>query len=474
MQKNNGKKIIVLGAGITGLSTAWRLSGQGFEVTVLDCSDKTGGLCSSFKYDGFLLDYGPHKIYTQLPQVLNEIKKLLGEAIYSHRKKSSIYLQDKFFSYPFKMTELVFGLKPSTAINCIVDYLAHSLKKICGKKKIRSYEDYVIDKFGRKLYSLVFEPLATKIWGEPKSTSYKLAQMRIPMPNLVQLMLGLLFGKNKNASGIDAKTFYYPKNGIKKLPEKMRDEILRNNGTILLNSNPVSIIWNKNRIDSIILTEKGIEREERLDCLISTIPINRAVQLFNPKLAEDAVEAARQLKFRGLVLIYIILNKSRLLKEHWVFFPESRFLFNRLFEQKTFNEDMGPKDKTVICLDLTYNKGGLIEQMSEKELCQKAIRQLEEIGLISSQDVLESFAFKKEDIYPVYDLNYEKNLNALLEMEFCIKNFFFLGRLGLFNYNNMDHCIDMGIKVADFLAGDGRKEDWREISKEFAKYRIVD
>jgi len=473
MKKNN-KKILILGAGISGLAAGWQLSEKGFKVVILDSSNQIGGLSTSFEHNGFLLDYGPHKIYTQLDEVLEEIKNLLGQDLCAHKKRSSVYLENRFFSYPFKMSELICGLRFGVALQCFGGFLATFLKKVGRRKEIITYEDYVIDRFGRPLYNLVFKPLANKIWGEPRKISYILAEKRIPIPNMAQLIMNTLIKKDSNSPQIDAKVFYYPAQGIRQLVEAMQKRIMQNGGKILLNSRIRAINLDRRELKSLIFEQQGQERQEDFGFLISTIPIGEAIRLITPKFNGKILAAAEKLKFRSVLLVYIVLNKNRVIDDHWIFFPEEKFLFNRLFEQKSFSENMSPKDKTVLCLDLTYEKNGPMDTMDEKVFCEKVIQQLEDIGLIERKDVLEYFTYRRENVYPMYDLEYQNNLQILLDAEATMDNFFLLGRLGLFNYNNMDHCIDMGLKMARFLNGGSTKEEWARFRKGFEKYQIVD
>lgn len=470
----NHKKVIILGAGISGLSAGWKLSEEGFDVTIIDSSGQVGGLSTSFSYQDMVLDYGPHKIYTQIDGVLDEVKGLLSQDFRTQVKTSSIYLENKMFTYPFKMQELLFGLRFMVGLRCFTSYFFNLAKKPFRKNKILSYEDYVVDKFGRGLYALVFEPLAEKIWGDPRNISFKIAQMRIAMPSLTYLIKTLLFKDKAESSQIDAKVFYYPRQGIRQLPEKMREKIILNRGNFLLNSKIISIDIDAQRVTSVTYEQAGRSVKLEADYLISTIPINQSIGLIAPRVSDEVLDASRRLRFRSLFLIYIILKRPRVTSGHWLFFPEKRFFFNRLFEQKSFSQEMIPETKTAICLDLTFDSSDGVKFRDESLICRNAIKHLEEIGVIHSEDVLEYFTYKRDNVYPVYDLGFQENLSRVLDFESKINNLFFLGRLGLYNYNNMDHCIDMGIKIARCLKEGGNKQDWEKARESFSKYKIVD
>ncbi|GAF69989.1 unnamed protein product, partial [marine sediment metagenome] len=338
------KKLIIIGAGLTGMSAAARAS-EKFNVEVIEKNSYIGGISSTFKYKKYYLDYGPHKIYTQIPEVLEEIKKLIGKDLLKIKKKSKIRLKGKYFNYPVQIKELLLGISPVTALNCGISYIIAAVKKPLLRKKEETYEDYVINRFGKVTYDLVFKPLAQKYWGNPKELSKDLAITRISMPGMIQMLKLMLTGKKPDQS-VSAEYFYYPKKGIIQITEKLAEKMKKNNGKLKLNADTTRINIENNKVKSVTYKERGKEKIEKADYVISTAPINKLPEMLNAP--EEVKQAAKNLRYRNLILLYIIANKERIFEDNWRFFPEKKFPFTRLSEQKGFSSYMIPKNKTVL------------------------------------------------------------------------------------------------------------------------------
>jgi len=464
---NSMRKIAILGAGLTGLSSAWKLS-ENNKVEVIEKNDYLGGISGSFKHDEYTLDYGPHKIYTQIPYIQKEIEELVGkDNLLEIPKRSRIYLKKKFFNYPVSFIELILKLNPLLTFKIGMSFMFRKIRNIFYKKE-KTYEDYISNRFGHAMYKLIFEPYAEKVWGDPKKLSYELAKTRVSIPNLSTLIKSMIFKKSNPE--ISADVFYYPKYGISTLAERMWEEAEINKGKLHLNSNIKNIKVKDNFIEEIRYKEKSKEKKIKSDFVVSTIPINELPKLMNAP--NDVKKAAKKLEYRSLILLYIIINKKRLFLDNWIFFPEKDIIFNRISEQKGFSVQNVPGDKTVLTVEISAEEDGYLMNLDDKELFEKAIIDLEKTGILTRNDVESYFLIKMDKTYPVYDLNFKKNLNVILEYLSNIKNLITNGRQGLFNYNNMDHCIDMGIKAARYI--ENEDTNWSEITKEFENYKIVD
>jgi len=205
--------------------------------------------------------------------------------------------------------------------------------------------------------------------------------------------------------------------------------------------------------------------------LISTAHIKDALGFFDyPKEIRKNLDS---LSFRGLALVYLLINKQKAMKDNWIFFPEKKFIFQRISEQKSFSSFNQPNDKTVITAEISIRPE--IDLMSDKTLAMRATEDLQKAGIVNEGEVYDSIVLRKKDIYPIYSLDYKDNLNKILEwMDNNILNLITCGRNGLFNYNNMDHCIDMAVKISEHLKTNGTIENMRELRKYFETYKIVD
>ena len=229
-QKKSMKKAIIIGAGITGLRIGAYLIDAGYNVTVLEKSGKVGGMTSSFNYKDFIVDYGPHKFYTQLPGVYDDFKKIVGEGNYLVvKKKNSIRLLGKYFDFPVKLSQLMLKISPITAFRILLDFIKAQL----NKRPVLSYEDYFTNGFGKTGYSVLFEGFANKVWGDPKTLSEELARRRSPASNIFDVLKTALV---KNKGDVSAEYFYYPKYGYGVMCNNLAKYIESKGGEIILNA----------------------------------------------------------------------------------------------------------------------------------------------------------------------------------------------------------------------------------------------
>lgn len=460
------KDVVILGGGITGLSTGWKLSESGVSVRVIEKEKVVGGLSSSFVKHGFILDYGPHKFYTRLPHILNSIKELLGNKLLCIEKKSSIRINKKYIKYPFRITELFLKINPIFAFKCGLSYFHTYVSNLFTKQNINTYEDFVISRFGTEIYNFIFKPYATKVWGNPTLLSSELAKTRIVVPNLLEVVKSIFIPTKRRE--LSASVFYYPKNGIQELSDAMAERI-RTNGSCELETSVCSINIKDNR-PVLIEVKKHNNKKIIPKFVVSTIPIEQLVTILKPLPPESVLQASEKLTYRSLVLYYFILKKERILADNWIFFPEKEFIFNRVSEQKGFSKFCCPENKTVICAEVTYDERNGIDKEKIKE---RVIADLGKAGLVQENSIETSFSICLPNVYPTYDLNFEKNLKIILDYLNEINDFITNGRRGLFNYNNMDHCMDMGFEAANYILS-AKDKKWSDISKRFKDYVIID
>lgn len=476
--------ITVLGAGVTGLTVGYAASGKEIPCTVVEKAPHVGGMAASFNYEfegeHYTIDYGPHKIYTTLPRSLEFMKNVLGDDMLEQPKKSKIRLQGKYFDYPIKIGQVLAGL----GLGQTTKFGASFVSSQFSKENDATYKGYLTNRFGKKIYETIFRDLAQKVWGDPETLDFELAKTRLAAQSLPEMVVKLAFGSAGGGREISAKVFYYPKKGFGDFSDKMADKIASNGGRVLLNAQPtrISLDEGKTKVESVLITKKqagGKEFFEKLpaDFLFSTIPLLDLVSLFSPKPPDEVLEAASKLKYRSLILLFTVARKDRLFDDSFIFFPEKEFVFNRLSEQKAFSEWCVPKGKTVLCAEMSCEQNAPLYSASDQEVFDYAWPSLEKTGFIKKEEVATFFTKRARRVYPVYDVGFKKNLYTVLDWLDGISNVLTLGRQGLFNYNNTDHCVDMGLSAFDnasvkMLSHD--LQEWKKERERFENYVIVD
>jgi protoporphyrinogen oxidase len=462
------KNAIIIGGGISGLTCAAELSKKDISTTLIEKNKQLGGMASSFKHDGFILDYGPHKIYSTLPGIMQYFKKLLGEDCLVVEKKNSLRLVGRYLSFPPKIMQLI-CLPPLVMMKCGFGYFFTLVMKLFKKKENITYEDYMINGFGKPTYNLIFRDYAKKVWGDPKTLSEELGRKRIPVPNIIELLKNAI-GKKKNRPEVSAKNFYYPKHGFQEISDLFEKEIRENKGDIFTSTEIEKIVITNNKVAGVYLKKEFVKS----DYVISTIHLIDLLSYLEPLPKNVIIEAAKKLRFKSLILFYAIVEKERVLKDNWIFFPEKDYIFNRVSELKSFSKFVAPAGKSVILAEITCEPNSELYTMPDDMLAEKVFSSFEKAKILNKEDVKEYFTKKALRVYPVYSLDYKKNLGIVLDYLSSIDGLYTIGRQGLFNYNNSDHCVDMGLHLANHITSNGTKEEWKKILNKFDSYRIID
>ena len=410
-------------------------------------------------------------MYSTIPGILDDLVALMGDRVRQVPKRNKIFLNGFFLEYPLKLTNLlkVTGLGLFLKITSV--FAIQKFLNLFLRKPATSYEDFMIQTFGKPTYQLIFQPLAEKVWGKPKSLHPDMARIRVPALNTFHLILRLLkiLPENKETN---AQYFYYPKKGFGDFAQKLKEEIEKNGGKILTRATVVNIQQKNDLITNVNISLNGTEQNIPCEKLISSIPLGQLLSYLTPNFIND-----KPLHARHLILVYIFVNKPKVSEEQWVFFPEQKFLFSRLSEQKNMSPDIAPKERTVLCCDFTCEETSEVWSANNKVLIDDCAQQLVAAKFLDLHDIelSECFVIRKPHFYPRYDLDYLDKMGQISEKLKMTKNLLTTGRLGMFNYNNSDHCFDMGKFIAQGLAENKScRMIWENLEKRVRDYKIVD
>ncbi|MCI0525849.1 MAG: NAD(P)-binding protein [Nitrospira sp.] len=493
----NKKKVVVLGAGVGGLAAGYFLARTGkYQVTILEQASTMGGMCASFEHGGFVLDHGAHKLYSVIPDILDEIQTLMGDRLIKLPKKNRLYLRGHLVDYPLRLGNLARVLGPVIFLQLGLGYGATVARGLFDKHLPRSYEEYIVKRFGRPAYELVFEPLADKVWGNPSELHPEMARTRVPASGGMEVILNLLHVKKETAE-TNAEFFYYPRRGFGELPQTLKERIEAMGGEVL-----VSVEINKlEQADRKVIAVQATVRDKQpqdsrsqqsaqsaesadyngqkisfpCDYLVSSIPLPVLGRLVFSDTDPEFSRSVDGLQFRHLILVYLFIRRSLVLEDQWLFFPERQFVFSRIFEQKQMNPELGPKDQTAICCDFTCTEDNWQWKATDEELVAKCVEGLVAGKFIKPDEVTGFLVKRRRNFYPRYDLQYAEKMQTVSRKLQQVENLLLTGRIGMYNYNNSDHCMDMGRFIAQNLAdGQSPKDVWNALERRVRDYKIVD
>jgi protoporphyrinogen oxidase len=243
---------------------------------------------------------------------------------------------------------------------------------------------------------------------------------------------------------------------------------------VLTRTTPLALERSGGRIAAVQVEADGQKTRLPCDTVVSSIPIEALGGLLFPDDAEMARQS-QSLRLRDLILVFLVLKQDRLLEDHWIFFPERRYPFNRLFEQKAMDASMGPPGRTALCCDLTCDAGDANWSTPDQGLVDRCFATLVEVGLTTPDRFEVGFVRRFRAFYPMYTVDYRERLNGVYRRLKSADNLVLTGRLGMFNYNNSDHCLDMGRYVATQMSAGMRAADiWSGLEERVRAYKIVD
>jgi protoporphyrinogen oxidase len=443
-------EIVILGGGLAGLSCGFLLADKGKKPVVIERERTVGGLCRSFRREGFTFDLGGHRFLPRDDQLATFVARLFnpGEMHLGHRK-SHIYLNSKFLNYPPDLANILKELGLQASLQCLAEGLFLPVKRKLLKKVEVSLQDWILHRFGKKLYNIYFGPYSEKLWGrEPSRISRDWAPQRIPVANVRQALLSIL---NQKKEGRYARHFLYPLGGIGQIPSRLGEKIRGRGGRVFTGWEVKSILEKHGGFLVVAGDREGRRNEFFSKNLVSTIPLPDLVNRYRPAPPLDILNSARNLHYRSIRFLNIMIDLPRITDNTWLYIPEKDYLFFRIQEFPNWDQNNSPQGQTSLTLEIACDRGDRVWTMNEQELLARCLTDLKKMGLDVKNKVLGHFSTFAEHSYPVYALDYRHHREKILRFLESKKNLALSGRQGFFTYINMDKVMESGFGVAESL-----------------------
>jgi len=445
MQEKNHKKVVIVGAGPAGLTAAYELCKEGVESVVLEKDTVVGGISRTVNYKGYLFDIGGHRFFTKVKAVDDMWREVMGEKKFLRRSRlSRIYYNKKFFYYPLKATNALLGLGILNSFLMLGSYIKAQVFPI---KNEVSFEDWISNRFGKRLYNTFFKTYTEKVWGIPcNEISADWAAQRIKGLSLIETIKNaLLSAQPKNKSEI-IKTlidaFDYPEKGPGQMWEMVAESIQKRGSELKMKSSVEGILWEKGKVTALELDVDGKRETVAGTDFISSMPIQELVRKMNPAPPAEVMQAADKLGYRDFLTVSLIVNKADLFQDNWIYIHDSAVKVGRIQNFKNWSPSMVP-DPNKTCLGLEYFcfEGDGLWTTSDEELVKLATKELGMLGLVDPNDVEDGAVVRMPKAYPVYDSVYVEAVNTIREFLTGLGNLYLVGRNGMHKYNNQDHSM---------------------------------
>ena len=451
------KSVAIIGGGPAGLTAAYMLQrdSDDHKPVVFEASDLVGGISRTESHNGYRFDIGGHRFFTKVTEVEELWHDICGDELITRPRSSRIYYRGKFYNYPLKIFNALFNIGPIEAVRVMLSYMRW---KIWPHKREDNLEQWVTNRFGKRLFKHFFETYTEKVWGI-KCTEIRAdwAAQRIKNLSLMKAVWNALTGANDTASLIEE--FEYPRLGPGQMWEMCRDKVVADGGDVHMRSYVRTIHRDGNRVTGIDI-ESDIEGEvktyrEEADFFINSMPINEMVAAFSPAPPPEVVEAAKRLKYRDFLIVTLVLDHADPFPDNWIYIHSPEVQVGRIQNFRTWSEHMVPNPDTAsIGMEFFCHEGDGLWEMNNEDLIKLAGRELEQLGLADQKTVIDGTVIRQKKAYPVYDGEYMENLDIIKDWILTLENFQTVGRAGMHRYNNQDHSMLTAMLAARNILGE--------------------
>ncbi len=464
------EKVIVIGGGPAGLTAAYLLAKRGIPVVVLEQDAKyLGGISRTEVYTGFRFDIGGHRFFSKAQEVETLWDELLPEDMLERPRSSRILYGGKFYSYPLKPLEALGNLGLLESIACGFSYVKARLFPV---RDPRTFEDWVSNQFGTRLFRIFFKTYTEKVWGMScREISADWAAQRIKGLSLGRAVLHGLIPKRRTddrrnvvKSLID--TFRYPRLGPGMMWEAAGRRIRELGGTILMGRRVSRLDYDATTGQWTVTSVSLAGGEEQVvgTHVVSSAAIRDLIGGLEPRPNQAVLKAAGQLRYRDFLTVALVARDRGVFDDNWIYIHDPSVHVGRIQNYKSWSPELVP-DASLCCYGLEYfcNDGEGLWEQPDEALIALATCELVKLGLAAANDVLDGCVVRQRKAYPVYDANYASNVEVVrraLTREY--PGLHLVGRNGMHKYNNQDHAMMTAmLTVENIAAGEEKFDVWQ-------------
>lgn len=467
------KTVVIVGAGPGGLTAAYLLTKQkNVSVTVLEADPEyVGGISKTASYKGYRFDIGGHRFFSKSAEVEALWTEILGPDLLNRPRKSRIYYRRNFYSYPLKPIEALFKLGIVESVLCVLSYF-HA--RLFPKKDAKSFEDWVTNQFGKRLFRIFFKTYTEKVWGMScQEISADWAAQRIKGLSLVSAVLSAFKPKPRN-KGQEIKTlidsFRYPRLGPGMMWERCASLVQEQGGKLLMGTRMTRLKWLADTKQWAIAFEGAHAGEMKADDVILTSPLGSLAHfIHDPDKREKSVEtplrsSCNSLRYRDFVTVALIVKKREEFDDNWIYIHDPGVRVGRIQNFRSWSPEMVPNpDHSCYGLEYFCQEGDRFWTAPDDELIELASRELIELGLAQEGDILDGCILRQEKAYPVYDHTYREHVEEIRSyVDRNYRGLHFVGRNGMHKYNNQDHSMMTAMLAAHNIAsGEALFDVWK-------------
>jgi protoporphyrinogen oxidase len=435
---------LVLGAGPAGLTAGYLLAKRDLPVVAVEAEAQVGGLAKTVVRDGYRFDLGGHRFFTKSKEVERLWHEVLGDEFLLRPRMSRIYWNKRFLDYPLRGPDVLKKLGPVEVSRAFASYVAASARPRGNEE---SFEEWVSNRFGRRLFDLFFRSYTEKVWGVPTSEiRAEWAAQRIKGLSFASAAKAAFFGNEGNKVKSLIQQFHYPRYGPGQMWETMTEEVRSLGGEVRLEAPVEELVVEGGRVHEVAAGGQTYDPGH----VISSLPLRTTVSVTRPNPPVEVIHAAAGLRYRDFLTVALVLDGEDLFPDNWIYIHEPGVRVGRIQNYRSWSPWMVP-DPSKACVGLEYFcfAGDDLWTMDDDDLVDLAARELEELGLAPRSKVERGYAVRVPKAYPMYDADYADRVATIRAWLDGIENLHQVGRNGLHRYNNSDHSMLTAIRAVE-------------------------
>lgn len=447
---------LVLGGGPAGLTAGYQLAKAGRPVTVFEAEDQVGGIAMTVERDGYRFDLGGHRFFTKNQEVDDLWHEVMGEEFLKRPRQSRIYWNGKFLEYPLDGMDVIKKLGPIELMRAGLSYLRAAIFSRKGNEQ--SLEEWVSNRFGKRLYQLFFKSYTEKVWGVScTELRAEWAAQRIKDLSFVSAAKAAFFGDKDQKIKSLIKEFNYPRFGPGQMWEEMTDRIRERGGEVLMETPVERLVIEGDRVTAVVAGG----REYPAGNIISSLPLRNVVGMAGEAAPKEVVEAAQGLRYRDFLTVALVVDGEDLFPDNWIYIHEPGVMVGRIQNFRSWSPWMVP-DETKASIGMEYFcfEGDELWDADDDELVALATREIEQLGLTTADKVEKGYVVRVPKAYPMYDADYAERVATIRSWLDGIENLQQVGRNGLHRYNNSDHSMLSAMRAVDNIVLGANHDIW--------------
>jgi protoporphyrinogen oxidase len=456
------RRLVIIGAGPSGMAAALEAVKSGAAPLVLERLDKVGGLARTIEHDGNRFDIGPHRFFTLNPEIRQLFIDICGDDLVHVSRLTRIYYKGVFFNYPLTPLNALFGLGLNASVAAIGSYGVSRLRLLVNSDEPESFEEWIVDRFGRRLYRTFFKTYTEKVWGIPCARiGADWAEQRIKGLSLSAAIINALFRPKKKTIKTLGDQFMYPRLGAGQLYEKMRDRVTAGGGAVRTGVEVTRVKHDGFRVTSIDSVDaNGARQTQTGDFYLSSAPLTELVGRLDPPAPPEALAACRGLRYRNHVGVNLVVKGAAPFADNWIYVHSPDVKMARISDYRNFSPEMAATaDSHPMTVEYFCFPDDGIWTSSDTALVQRAVDELAAMGIKARTE--RGFVVRSEQAYPVLERGFREKIETIKTYLDQFENLLPIGRSGMFKYNNQDHAMATGIYATRTALGQGRFDPWR-------------